>query len=428
MFESVAGSMSRERTGTVSPRRIFWAAWAGWMLDGFDSTVYGLVLVSALTELLPASGIEASKANIAIYGGYGFSVFMLGWACSMVWGWCADRYGRVATMCATILVYSVFTALCGLAAGIASFLVLRFLVGFGVGGEWAAGTPLLHESVPEAMRVRLAGWLHTATPTGIILASIVALGLIPLAGWRGLFIVGLVPALLGLYLRRRIPEPPRIAGQPLSKTLPQLFTGPQARVTIGAGLMVACGLLGVWSSSFWVPTVVATKYLAAGHPLGEAQRMASFAALATNVGTLLGCLVMPWIATRIGRRRATAALFFAASLACNLFAYYVVLERLNDIRTFLFLVPVLGFTTNGVFALFTIWLPELFSGATRGSGLGFTFSIGRVLAAAGPLMIGAIAARTGSYPLAIAWVSAIYVPGILFVLLCRETAHQPLPR
>src|ERR1700748_2208801 len=132
----------------VSPNRILWATWAGWMLDGFDSATYGLLLVSALNELLPLSGIEATKANIALYGGYGFLIFMLWLACAMFWGWLADRIGRVRTMCLTILAYSIFTALCGLTFGIVSFMILRFLVGFGVGGEWAAGTPLLHESVP----------------------------------------------------------------------------------------------------------------------------------------------------------------------------------------------------------------------------------------------------------------------------------------
>jgi MFS family permease len=117
---------------TLSPQRVFWATWAGWMLDGFDSSVYGLLLVSAFTELLPLSGIEATKANVAVYGGIGFSVFMLGWACSMFWGWLADRIGRVRTMCITILVYSVFTSLCGLvvfAAAVSGRLRRRRRVG-----------------------------------------------------------------------------------------------------------------------------------------------------------------------------------------------------------------------------------------------------------------------------------------------------------
>jgi MFS family permease len=411
----------------ASPTRIFWATWAGWMLDGFDSAAYGLLLVSALNELLPLSGIEASKANIAVYGGIGFSVFMLGWACAMLWGWLADRIGRVLTMCLTILAYSIFTALCGLTLGVTSFLVLRFFVGFGVGGEWVAGTPLLHESVPESMRVRLAGWLHTATPTGIILASGLALLVVPIAGWRGMFLLGILPAFLTIYLRWKIPEPRRAPLPEQVSTLGALFTGPQARVTWAAALMIACGLLGVWSSSFWIPTVVATKYIASGHTVAVAQQMASFASLATNFGTLAGCFFMPWIAQWFGSRKKVAVIFFAASLICNVLAYYVLLERMDNLYLFLFSVPLLGFFTNGVFALFTVWLPELFSGASRGSGLGFTFSLGRILAAAGPLMIGAIAAHIGSYPIAISLVSAIYIPGILFVVLGRETAGKTLP-
>jgi MFS family permease len=170
-----ASSASVASTSVVSPKKIFWVTWFGWMLDGFDSSMYAYILVAALSELLPASGIEASRANIGLYGGILFSIFMLGWACSMFWGWAADRYGRVRMMCWTVLVYSLFTALCGLSTGVVTFAIFRFIAGFGIGGEWAAGTPLLHESVPENVRVRLAGWLHTATPTGLFLAALVTL-------------------------------------------------------------------------------------------------------------------------------------------------------------------------------------------------------------------------------------------------------------
>jgi MFS family permease len=171
---SFAGKPDILAGSAITPRRVFWATWAGWMLDGFDSTIYIYVLVPALTELLSAEGIAPGRAAIGLYGGFLFTVFMLGWACSMFWGWLADRIGRVSVMCMTVLVYSIATASCGLAGGLLSFAVFRFVSGFGIGGEWAAGTPLLQESVPETMRVRLAGWLHTATPTGILLASIAA--------------------------------------------------------------------------------------------------------------------------------------------------------------------------------------------------------------------------------------------------------------
>lgn len=418
---------ARIEQANPSPARIFWAAWTGWMLDGFDATSYGLLLVYLLSELLPLSGIEASKANIALYGGYGFSIFMLGWAFSMFWGWLADRVGRVRTMCLTILAYSIFTALCGLTYGVISFLFLRFFVGFGIGGEWAAGTPLLHESVPESKRVRLAGWLHTATPTGILLASAIALRIVPMFGWRGMFLIGILPALFALYLRARIPEPPRKAMPNGHSSIAALFKRGQSGVTWSAALMMACALLGLWSSSFWIPTVVATRFIARGMTLADAQEMASYSSLATSIGTLAGCFFMPWIAVWLRTRKRVAISFFAGALICNVAAYYGLLEIMDNIDAFFIAVPFLGFFTNGVFALFTVWLPELFPGAVRGAGLGFTFSLGRILAAAGPMIIGALVARIGSYPLTISLISAIYIPAIVCAALCRETAGKPLP-
>jgi MFS family permease len=416
-------------TGVVSPRKVFWATWFGWMLDGFDSSMYSYILVGALTELLPASGIEASGSNIAFYGGLLFSIFMLGWACSMIWGWAADRYGRVRIMCWTVLVYSVFTALCGLSTGIVMFGLFRFVAGFGIGGEWAAGTPLLQESVPENTRVRLAGWLHTATPSGLFLAAFVTLIGGSWLGWRGMFFLGILPALLIAYLRSNIPEPSRAASAETAKPgFSALFSKDQARTTWAAALMMACIIFGLWSSNFWAPTVVITKLVAAGATPAHAQRMGAVAGLITNVGTLLGCLLMPWITGRLGSRRWTAVLFFAGSLLSVVGSYEVAIEHLNDLTLFLILLPVLGFFTNGVFGLFTIWLPEMFPSALRGAGSGFAFSMGRVFGAAGPALIGALAATTGSYPLAISLLSLIYIVGLPFIAMAPETADQPLAK
>jgi MFS family permease len=431
MTEVVAGvtAASVAKPGTVSPTKVFWATWFGWMLDGFDSSIYGYILVSALSELLPASGIEASHANIGIYGGVLFSIFMLGWACSMVWGWAADRYGRVRIMCWTVLIYSIFTALCGLSTGIVMFAIFRFIAGFGIGGEWAAGTPLLHESVPENSRVRLAGWLHTATPTGLFLAAFVTLIGGSFFGWRGMFFLGISPALLTMYLRANIPEPPR--ARPAASAQPNfslLFSKGQAQTTWSAALMMACIIFGLWSSNFWAPTVIITKLTAAGATPAHAQQMGAIAGLITNVGTLSGCLLMPWITGWLGSRRWTAVLFFLGSLASIVVSYELAIARLDSLTLFLILLPILGFFTNGVFGLFTIWLPEMFPSALRGAGSGFAFSLGRILGAAGPTLIGALAAATGSYPLAISLLSLIYVVGLPFIALAPETANRPLAR
>jgi MFS family permease len=411
---------------TASPARVFWATWFGWMLDGFDSSLYSYILVAALTDLLPADGIDPSRGNIGFYGGLLFSIYMLGWACSMVWGWAADRFGRVRIMCMTVLVYSLFTGLCGFATGLIMFATFRFIAGFGIGGEWAAGTPLLHESVPETMRVRLAGWLHTATPTGLFLAALATLVCVNTLGWRGMFMLGVLPSLLTIYLRRRIPEPKRRIPRADIPPFRTLFQGAQARITWSAALMMACIIFGLWSSNFWAPTVVITKLMAAGATPQHAQSMGAVCGLITNVGTLAGCLLMPWITTRIGGRRPAALVFFLGSILAIVTSYYLAIQTLDNLTVFMVLLPVLGFFTNGVFALYTIWLPEMFPSAQRGAGSGFCFSFGRLLGAAGPTLVGAFAALTGSYPTAISVLSLVYVIGLPFILIAPETGRRPL--
>jgi cyanate permease len=156
--------------------------------------------------------------------------------------------------------------------------------------------------------------------------------------------------------------------------------------------------------------------------------MGAVAGLITNVGTLIGCLLMPWITGRLGSRRWTAVLFFVGSLLSVVASYEIAIERLNDLTLFLILLPILGFFTNGVFGLFTIWLPEMFPSALRGAGSGFSFSMGRVLGAAGPTLIGALAAITGSFPLAISLLSLVYIVGLPFIAMAPETANQPLAK
>jgi MFS family permease len=415
---------------SVSPARAFWAAWSGWMLDGFDSGIYTFVLVPALIDLLHTNGLASTRGNIAEYGGYLFSIFMLGWACSMFWGWLADRIGRVKVMCLTILMYSLATALCGVAWSLASFAVFRFLAGFGIGGEWAAGTPMLQESVPERMRIRLASWLHTATPVGGLLA-VAASFLVPVIGWRGVFLLGALPALLTVWLRRDVPEPKAwregVKANVVAPGAGSLFRGRQARTTWSAAGMMACIIFGLWSCTYWAPTLIVSKLTAGGTPMAAAQRIASASGLLLNGGTLVACLLMPWIATAIGPRRRAATIFFLGSLVSVIAAYVGAAILLDSVTLFIWLLAPLGFFTNGVFSLFTLWLPELFPTAQRALGAGFAFSLGRVFGAIGPTLVGLAVVVTGSYPLAIAVMSVIYLVGLPAIALAPETAGKPLP-
>ena len=203
-------------------------------------------------------------------------------------------------------------------------------------------------------------------------------------GWRGMFLIGILPALLTIYLRFASASRAGRARRKQAFSIRPLFTGEQAIVTWGAALMLAAIILGLWSSNFWAPTVVVDQAHGVGQHAGPVAADGALASLISNVGTFAGCFLMPWIIGWFGSRKTAGILFFVGALVCNVVAYYGLLVRLDNIKLFLIAMPVLGFFTNGVFALFTIWLPELFASQSRGAGIGFAFSLGRILAAAGP--------------------------------------------
>jgi MFS family permease len=416
--------VAAEKNAALPPGRVFWLAWTGWMLDGMDSSLYVYVIVPALSELLVASGRTPSPGAIAVAGGVMFSLFMAGWAAAMLWGVLADRWGRVRVMALTILTYSLFTALCGLAPSLALFALFRFLAGFGVGGEWIAGTPFLQENVPEAMRVRLAGWLHTATPAGLLAGTALSF-LLPWSGWRGLFLLGAAPALFVFVLRLAVRDRPVRHPRQVVPIRTLLF-GALARRSWVAAAMMAAIILGLWSSTYWVPTMITSHYLAQGFGLAEASRRASLAGLLIHGGTVLGCFFMPAFTRILGGRRRTAALFFAGAFLVDVLGYGGIAALWGRIDLFFFILPLLGFFSNGVFALYTIWLPELFPPGARAAGAGFAFSLGRLLGAAGPSLVGLMVKAMGAYPLALAAIALIYLVGLPFIWLAPETAHRPL--
>ena len=149
----------------------FWAAWAGWTLDGMDSVIYALVLSPALTELLPKSGMESSLANIGRIGSIMFALFLMGWGMSFIWGPIADRFGRTRTLAATVLIYAVFTGAAAFAQDIWQLAAFRFLAGIGIGGEWAMAGTYVAEAWPEDRRKMGAGYLQTGYYAGFFLAA-----------------------------------------------------------------------------------------------------------------------------------------------------------------------------------------------------------------------------------------------------------------
>ncbi len=191
---------------TTAQKKGFLAAYAGWTLDGMDAFIYGLVLVPALRELLPASGIEVTTANIGIWGSFLFAMFLAGWGLSMFWGMIGDRIGRVRALALTIVAYSVFTLMCGLVTNIWQLAILRILCGFGLGGEQPVGSTFVAESLPEDRRVKFAGYLHTGYYVGFLLASIANYTIGANFGWRWMFAFGGLPALFVGWIMSNVKE------------------------------------------------------------------------------------------------------------------------------------------------------------------------------------------------------------------------------
>src|SRR3954470_23960169 len=299
---------------TTNQIRGFWAAWGGWALDGMDSFLYALVLVPALRELLPRSGIPATQANTGYYGGVLFAIFLLGWGFAFLWGPLADRFGRVRTLVLTIVCYSLFTFLGCAAAGVWQLAAFRFLAGIGIGGEWTIGGVFVAEEWPESRRKEGAAWMHTGYYFGTFLAAIVNYTVGSHYGWRAVFAVGGTPALLIAFIRYGVRESARWQHRVAElKTawsardaFLALFSAEYRRRTILNASLLFISMVGLWAGSAYVPSSI--TYLAGreGFSAAEAARFASWATMLLSTGTILGCLMLPALAERLGRRGALA--------------------------------------------------------------------------------------------------------------------------
>src|ERR1700756_2169277 len=249
---------------TSNQRRSFWAAWAGWALDGMDSFIYALVLVPSLRDLLPTSGIRATSQNIGFYGGLLFALFLIGWGLSFLWGPVADRFGRVRTLMLTILCYSAFTLAGALSTNVWELGLFRLLAGVGIGGEWTLGGILVAEEWPEERRVLGGSLMHTGYYFGTLIASLANYSIGAHFGWRAMFILGGSPALLVAFIRYGVREPARWVnraremGRQLTarSAFLMLFSREyKARTTLNA-VFVLISMVGLWAGSVYVPTAV----------------------------------------------------------------------------------------------------------------------------------------------------------------------------
>lgn len=415
--------------------RGFWAAWAGWALDGMDSFIYALVLVPALHDLLPRSGLPADAANTGFYGGLLFAVFLVGWGFAFLWGPIADRFGRVRTLMLTVLCYSLFTFLGCAATSVWQLATFRFLAGIGIGGEWTLGGIFVAEEWPEHRRREGAAYMHTGYYFGTFLAALVNYWIGAKYGWRAVFAVGGTPALLVAFIRYGVAEPKR--WQRRIEQLGKSFTARQAffalfgseyrRRTLLNAAFLLISMIGLWAGSVYVPSSVTYLATRSGWTAPQAAQLASFATMLLSTGTILGCLLMPWLAERYGRRIALG-FYFVLMFVCIAFgfgyAFYLSRHALPWFLTSLFLLGVGGAN----FAIYTLWLPEQYRTECRASAFAFATSSGRFVAAGITFLVGAAVGRMHTIGTPVAFTSLAFLIGLLLLPFGEETKGKPLPQ
>ena len=422
------------RATRLTPNQVrgFWAAWGGWALDGMDSFIYSLVLVPALAELLPRSGIQATPGNIGYYGSVLFALFLVGWGVSMVWGPIADRFGRVRTLTLTILCYSVFTLLCGFVTDIWQLAALRFFAGIGIGGEWSMGGTFIAEEWPEDRRQAGGGYMHTGYYFGFFLAALANSTIGARYGWRWMFAVGGTPALLVTFIRYGVGESAAWRRReavnqhpPMRAAFARIFSPLYARRTLLNSVYLLVSIVGLWAGSVHVPTSVREIATRQGFTAAEGTHLASYGTMLLSAGTILGCVVLPPITERYGRRL-TLGIFFLIMFLSIAIGFGYVFYLPNALAPFFAVLFLLGIG-GANFAMYTIWLPEQYSTDCRGSAFAFATSVGRFAGAGITFLVGAGVAHYGTIGTPVALTSIAFAIGLLLLPFGEETRGKPLP-
>ncbi len=384
------------------------AAWLGWGFDVFDGLLFNFVAPNCVPTLLGLQiGSPAAKAATLQWTGILTSVLLVGWAIGgIVFGQVADRIGRTRTLMLTMLLYAAGTAACAFAPNLWVLMLFRIVSSLGIGGEWAAGASMVAEVVPEHRRVEAGSLLYTSAPLGLFLATFINFQIAgvfwkasPEVSWRYVFLAGLIPAAAAFLVRLFVKEPERwkeAASSAPHPRLAELFSEKYRAITLAGFSMAVVALIMWWSCNAFIP-VVSTGLAQAEAKLRGLDRAATLALVegwkktATNYfnfGGLLGTLLTAPAAKHLGRK-VMFALYFAGSAAALLTTFGLDLAP----ETRLAMYFLIGLTVFGVFGAFTYYLPELFPTRLRGTGAGFCYNIGRIIAAAGPILVGSIAAQ-----------------------------------
>jgi MFS family permease len=355
------------------------AASLGWMLDSMDVMLYALVLGPVQRELHLSAGVSGAMMSAtlvsAAIGGLAF-------------GWFADRAGRVRALTGSILIYSLATAMCGLTHTAQALLLCRIVLGLGMGGEWASGAALVAETWPARHRGKALALMQSSWAVGYALGAAVVAVILPRFGWRAVFFAGVVPALIALWVQRRLHEPEAWQRKRAPRVpLGQIFRGRLARGTLICSTMNAATLFAWWGLFTWVPRFLSLPRAEGGRGLGVL--MTSEWTIVMQIGTFLGYISFGFVADVWNRKHAYIAYLVVAAALVPVFAF------VSNPRALLIIGPLVGFFGTGYFSGFVVIAGELFPTALRASAMGFVYNIGRLASAVAPWAIGRVSERAG---------------------------------
>ncbi|NQU23127.1 MAG: MFS transporter [Candidatus Nealsonbacteria bacterium] len=438
--------------GPVQPwyKEVTWYHWlvviiasAGWLFDCMDQRIFILAREPALRELLG----DVSDKMVKDWSGWATAMMMIGWATGgIIFGMTSDRLGRVKTMVITLLIYSGFTGLSGMSRTGTEFIIYRFLVGLGVGGMFGAATTLVAESVPSRFRVLALGSLQALSAMGNIIGSLLSIWIQPgkdnfignYSGWRVIFFVGILPAILviPIMLILREPEVWKEAKRKVKEgtdpskhigSIPDLFRDSVLRrnLLVGVALGLA-GMAGLWGIGFFSPELISAALE------GKSQEVIDVvkgrATALQDVGAFFGMMTFTFVAAFVGRKPA----FFGAFILCLVTTIFVFNYLETEMDAY-WMLPIMGFAHLSVFGGYSIYFPELFPTRLRGTGVGFCYNTVRYLAAGFPpaLMYLRTAMETHGvddpFRKAATALSFIFALGLFALIWAPETKGQPLP-
>ncbi len=400
---------------------------AGWVFDVYEGQIFNITRKQMLTDILGGESGEVKK-----YGDMFLGIFLLGGTIGgLAAGSLADRFGRRPIMVVTILTYSLFSGLTYFATELWHVAGLRFLVAMGVGGEWAVAACLVAEVFPARARAHASGIFHASSVLGTWMAALA--GMAVGTQWRYAYLVGIIPALLVLWVRASVREPEswRAKKSASSKDGAQLgsFKDLLLNRAWSGRVLLGTGLAAVGLGTFWAVTVagqdLANQLLVKeGVDVDEAAHRAKFAyGIVQTAGGGLGLLAFGPLCAQFGRRR--------TFIAIQLLAFVFVPVTCFGPQTYqqlIWILPLFGFLTLGMHAGYAIYFPELFPTHLRATGTGFCFNGGRVLAVPVLFFSGWLKAQEGlDLRLAVSSLSVLFLLGVVLMLFLPETKGQELP-